>query len=314
MADEAAKAATHLLRMCVRALDYVPPVDITFGEYLRALLTADADLVRDDDRGYRVAVVEAFRVRGIYPPGVRSLAADSLLWTETREPDERVRAALLPVADEIMGLFNRWNMLPDRQETFEFTRAARESVRRWLQGICDAVGFADVEWLTGLALTRDAPATVTRGFDGAPEFVVHDVRPAQRVGPDGQLTQIITVELTQERAGYYDAAEQAAADRGGGGGGGTPEAGDFVFRGGCTLVIDIDALTRNTVRGAGARLLPRYVIRKDVLNDARLRQQREYLRNRRGASLGATYFGPGDGREGGDAGRGERFALLHREA
>ena len=45
----------------------LPPVDITFGEYLRGLITADFDLVRDDHHNYRVAFVEAFRRRGIYP-------------------------------------------------------------------------------------------------------------------------------------------------------------------------------------------------------------------------------------------------------
>ena len=53
--------------MCIRALDYCPPVDITFGEYLRALITADTDLVPNDKLGYRIAFIEAFRNRGIYP-------------------------------------------------------------------------------------------------------------------------------------------------------------------------------------------------------------------------------------------------------
>ena len=80
LAAEAAKSAGHILTMCIRALDYIPPVDLTFGEYLRALITADYDLVRDDDRGYRVAVIDAFRT-GAYPsdvngarPGGRPLA------------------------------------------------------------------------------------------------------------------------------------------------------------------------------------------------------------------------------------------------
>lgn len=47
-----------------RALDYLPPVDVTFLEYLRALITADFDLVGDDRYNYRVAFVEAFSRRG----------------------------------------------------------------------------------------------------------------------------------------------------------------------------------------------------------------------------------------------------------
>ncbi|MEY2395918.1 MAG: hypothetical protein QOF94_2263, partial [Acidobacteriaceae bacterium] len=59
LASEAVKSAHHVLNICIRALDYIPPVDITFGEYLRGLITADADLVEDDKYHYRVAFVEA---------------------------------------------------------------------------------------------------------------------------------------------------------------------------------------------------------------------------------------------------------------
>ncbi|RYD82945.1 MAG: peptidase S8, partial [Verrucomicrobiaceae bacterium] len=39
LAAEASKCANHVLTMCIRALDYCPPVDLTFGDYLRALIT-----------------------------------------------------------------------------------------------------------------------------------------------------------------------------------------------------------------------------------------------------------------------------------
>src|SRR6266852_2103668 len=55
LAQEAAKSARHLLLMCIRAIDYCPPVDITYGDYMRSLITADYDLVPEDDRQYRVA-------------------------------------------------------------------------------------------------------------------------------------------------------------------------------------------------------------------------------------------------------------------
>ena len=48
--------ARQMLNICIRALDYCPPVDI-LGEYLRALITADRDLVPEDERSYRVAFI-----------------------------------------------------------------------------------------------------------------------------------------------------------------------------------------------------------------------------------------------------------------
>ncbi|MCG8329497.1 MAG: hypothetical protein MI974_17515 [Chitinophagales bacterium] len=78
MATEASKAAKHTLMMCIRALDYCPPLSITFGDYLRAIITADMDLVKEDNRDYRLAFIDAFRNRGIYPDGIKTLSIDSL--------------------------------------------------------------------------------------------------------------------------------------------------------------------------------------------------------------------------------------------
>ncbi|HYI41738.1 MAG TPA: hypothetical protein VE053_15630 [Allosphingosinicella sp.] len=67
--DEGAKAARQLLQMSIRALDYCPPTDIDFGQYLAAMLTADRELVPDDSRfGYRAAVKASFAAFGIFPP------------------------------------------------------------------------------------------------------------------------------------------------------------------------------------------------------------------------------------------------------
>jgi hypothetical protein len=80
VASEAAKTAQDVLNMCIRAFEYLPPVDITFGDYLRALITADFEVAPEDERGQRAAMIEAFRLRGIYPDGVLSLAEESLMW------------------------------------------------------------------------------------------------------------------------------------------------------------------------------------------------------------------------------------------
>jgi hypothetical protein len=80
LASEAAKTANRIQNLCIRALDYCPPVDITFGDYLRALVTSDRDAVEEDDLGYRAALINAFRARGIRPHGVISYSEDALAW------------------------------------------------------------------------------------------------------------------------------------------------------------------------------------------------------------------------------------------
>ncbi len=44
IAQEGAAAADYLLTLAIRALDYAPPIDLRFGDYLSAMLTADAEV------------------------------------------------------------------------------------------------------------------------------------------------------------------------------------------------------------------------------------------------------------------------------
>lgn len=85
LAREASKSARHLLRMSIRAMDYVPPVDVDFGDYLRAIITADHDLYPDDEHSYRIAIIEAFAAWGIVPDGMPVITQKALLWPELRE-------------------------------------------------------------------------------------------------------------------------------------------------------------------------------------------------------------------------------------
>ena len=59
--EEGVKAAAHLQKAAIRALDYLPPTEVTFGDFVSALITADADLVHDDSEyNYRDWLLEAF--------------------------------------------------------------------------------------------------------------------------------------------------------------------------------------------------------------------------------------------------------------
>ena len=68
--DEGARVAGHLLTMAIRALDYCPPTDLTFSDYLSALLTIDREVVPDDDKyGYRKSLLKNFNDYGIQQAG-----------------------------------------------------------------------------------------------------------------------------------------------------------------------------------------------------------------------------------------------------
>lgn len=80
LAREAAIIARRTLRICIRGLDYVPPVAVSFGDYLRAIITADHDLFPEDADGYRTAILEAFSAWGIVPEGMPVVTGTTLLW------------------------------------------------------------------------------------------------------------------------------------------------------------------------------------------------------------------------------------------
>jgi len=94
LTSECVRIAQSVLSMCIRATDYLPPVDPTFSDFLRAMVTADFELNRADDSGLRAAMIESFRQRGIRPESVGSLAVQSLLLesedTVGVPPDEKL--------------------------------------------------------------------------------------------------------------------------------------------------------------------------------------------------------------------------------
>jgi hypothetical protein len=65
VAEEGSKSADHILTMCIRAIDYLPPVDLSFDDFATALLAADEEMVPDDRHGYRSTLRLAFRRYGI---------------------------------------------------------------------------------------------------------------------------------------------------------------------------------------------------------------------------------------------------------
>jgi hypothetical protein len=66
--EEGADIADTLATMWVRALDYMPPVHLTFGDALSAVLTADQEVRPDDSRfALRTHLVDQFAAYGIEP-------------------------------------------------------------------------------------------------------------------------------------------------------------------------------------------------------------------------------------------------------
>src|SRR5262249_49436459 len=141
LSGEAAQAARQVLDICIRALDYCPPVDITFGDYLRALITADIELVPNDLLGYRIAFLEAFRRRGLYPLDVPTLSVESLGWQTAGELGNS--AGSRKVVQALRQYAEKCTYVTSRKRLFELTREARRKMHSLVLEILKEGNHAD---------------------------------------------------------------------------------------------------------------------------------------------------------------------------
>ncbi len=80
LCDEAKRTARLFSQSCIRALDYLPPVDLTFGDFLRAVITSETDYDPADREGIRDAWMQAFRRREILPDDAPFFSDEALCW------------------------------------------------------------------------------------------------------------------------------------------------------------------------------------------------------------------------------------------
>jgi hypothetical protein len=231
--------------MCIRAIDYCPPVNITFGDFLRGIITADLDADPSDQSGFRIVFIESFREWGIYPRGVNSMGLDALAWpTGDQLMRERIADGTLEHMPDVlksrpmtfaMTAAQRWNLESDRFQVWNDMEDVRTLLHNWLR---DGDSFGrDYARLFGLEMDdAKAPPTVSRSR-GEPAVEIHAARPTLRRTKHGTTRTDLLVEITQSRAGYFDPQDQARMDDQSS----RPsrhQAPDFRYRAGATVIID----------------------------------------------------------------------------
>jgi hypothetical protein len=262
LCQEASKSAKHVLTMIIRALDYLPPVDVTFFEFLRAVITADFDLVPDDRLNYRVAFIDAFRRRGIYPKdgshgtsaAGRTLSVETLRW---RGPDQArrskhwdaIEAHYAKIAKSLKPYADQHLYLKDRGRRFSRKVMRQQKLKEQFQ---DA--FAEVP-----DFAREV------GLNPDHDFEVEELRSAMRIGPDGQNIPQVLISLTQTIS--------------------VPSNGQsFEFPGGSTLIIDLAVPT------------VRYCVSKSVDNTATRKRTADFFAQAQKDPLHGLFFRPNPNR------------------
>ena len=170
LAAAASRTATDFFTVCVRALDYCPPVDITFGDFLRALITAHYETDPADPENIRDVFMQAFRLRGIVAESAKFFSEDALRWDAVR-PN-----ALMPITGLVFGDPNGLTKLEKDTNG--------DILRKYVRTNAKVLGFLMDE----------------KGEDIEVPFF----HPTFRIGPDGGLKVDMVVEAVQTRFANLD--------------------------------------------------------------------------------------------------------------
>ena len=224
LAGAASRTAEDFFQICARAIDYCPPVDITFGDYLRAVMTADRDMHPTDKDGVRDAFMQAFRLRGIIPYDAEFFSEDALCWPS-------VPPQCLPPMKAFI-----------EDPAGSGTRVERELIFGDPNGLTKVEQNINARVLGNYAKQNAA----LLGFRPGLPIQVPSFHPAFRLAPDGSLRVDMVVNMLQKYDAPFDPHQ--------------PQMGTFPVRGGVTLLIAKPPLADGVYPPAEIR----YLIQKRV--------------------------------------------------
>ncbi|WP_306831879.1 S8 family serine peptidase [Neorhizobium huautlense] len=281
LTEDIVKTARSMLDMCIRALDYCPAVDITFGEYLRAVITADLDLFPEDTYNYRLAFMDGFRKWKLLPRDVRTVSEETLTW-DTPAVDTPWLAKILEDIDLAC------NRKPTRSELFKLNEVNRYKLFKALKKVFreDPELYAHFGLLPDLPRYKGDGTLLKKPGEGETTFDVFGVRPTRRVEPDGSFRTEVIVTIQQRVPLRMDGTMALE---------GVKAGEEFLwFRGGATVIID--------PRKGQEEI--RYAIVKNTGSDARRQRQAKDAAAHYMSPLRALYFGET---------KSEPFAMLHAD-
>jgi hypothetical protein len=327
LAREASKTSRTILEMCIRAIDYCPPMDITFGDYLQAIITADFDLVREDEQGFRLAFIDAFRKRGIFPESVKSLSVESLR---------------LPVVnpnlttDYLMGIISHFlrdyaqgiAYETNRQSIYHTTRLYIAGSgndpdnpvddNQNIKGLHERIGIKfqdspDFINISGLCIFGNVDHTGIRMSPSGnhPSFQIKNLRLVTRTGPgDTRINQVVfsivqtsyVVMENGKRVGFFRPGKSGTIPK-------SHKEDGFIYRGGCTFILDLASTTKSLKYAIAKKLLIPHDVGQYRINDEAIEKQWEYMYQAYSGhnNLFNQYFGTGMNQS-----LLEPFALLHQ--
>ena len=188
LASELSTLATDTLHTVIAALDFLPPANVRFGDFLRAFLTANHLLFGPRHARLRPKIIEAFHRRGL-APNTGSLAEEALVWPEADLP----KAVRMPRASEVVAA---------TQRAFEWRRrymSQHPHLARAEKDLRTDEAARVSTWMS--EVTAFAAANAKRlGFDDSMPIAVTTLTGAFHVEADGALRARAVAQLVQDGA------------------------------------------------------------------------------------------------------------------
>jgi len=195
-------------------------VDVTFGDVVRAIVTADRRLYPDDAPLLRSSLVEALRRRGIYPGKVTSLTDEALAWPRPAVPltltatpgldEERIdlSAVILSATQDLDPTGRAGDLISDPDDQDQVAglpsmKATAPALIRWARANAEPLG-----------LDPDTPVEL------------HGVHVAYRQAADRQPRPELILQFAQRRRDLEDAR--------------LPERHRLALRAGTTVIAGVD--------------------------------------------------------------------------
>ena len=177
LAREAAETAQLFFERCVQAFTYLPPIDVTFSDFLRAIVTVDT-LTAPSNDSFRTSIIEACRRRGIYATTAGSLADDAVALPQYHGNE-------LPALPSILSelVIRGTGNLGEYQDRGAADRKSDARIaialRGWAAEYAEALGFVPViKKITDIE-TAGFHSVIRRQIDGQPwvdtviQFIQH---------------------------------------------------------------------------------------------------------------------------------------------
>ena len=195
VAEEGAAIADYLTTMLIRALDYMPPVHVTFGDVLSAMLTADLEIRPDDSRYVlRSRLLERFEAYGIVPASTRTDIPG--IWKQPPKDElvyDRVHfESMRSDPDEVFRfLWENRDVLKLREEAYTRVFSVRPCVRVGIDGFTLRETVAEYYQVANLTLEElrerkvRVPTALASLLRGTPEKGGEDAEHDEPDADDG---------------------------------------------------------------------------------------------------------------------------------